>query len=82
MTEVVKSFVRADGNRRVEIIRRTDGRFTFGVDTHVYVYDEELREQLEDYEMCWVPTEFGGIFDTEEAAEREVSAFEKWLSRE
>ncbi len=44
--------------------------FTFAVDKLIYHYDEELREQLEDYDMVWVTSEFGGIYDTPEAAER------------
>jgi hypothetical protein len=79
MRELVKALVRADGKRRVLIEKRPDGLFTFVVETLVYHYDEELRERLQDYEMICVPTDFGGIHDTQEAAESEVGACEKWL---
>ena len=80
MREPVKPFQRADGKRRVRIQKRSDVGFTFEIEELVYHYDEELRERLQNYEMGWVQTgQIGGIYDTQEAAERYARGCEKWI---
>jgi hypothetical protein len=70
--EVVKTFVSLDGRRRVEIVRRHDGFFSF----------EEDEWTSEFKKPCWVPAAHHGvvsIFDSAETAEREARARVDWL---
>lgn len=73
--ETVKTFVRADGRRRLQTFRRPDGLFSFGED-----------QRVSDYygEPCWTPFASAGasfpICDSAETAEREARARIAWLN--
>jgi len=83
MLEVLQMYLHPGGERRVLNEKRTDGRFTYSVEVLVFHYDEELREQLQDFEKIWMKdwrsTPRAGIFDTRRAAEVEVRAQERWI---
>ena len=71
-TQILKTIISADGNRKVEIFRRSDGTFGF----------EELKWLDDPREHCWVP--FGkysiAVIDTLEHALREVEGRVSWVA--
>jgi hypothetical protein len=71
MTEVIRTFTDSSGSRRVDIIRRNDGTYTF----------EEFRFSAHPDEMSWIPTSsrYATVTDSPEGAEREAQARVDWL---
>jgi hypothetical protein len=70
--DVVKTFLSLDGQRRVEIVRRHDGFFSF----------EEDQWTSEFGNSYWVPATHHGVVsicDSAETAEREARARIDWL---
>jgi len=77
---VLKTMVHPSGQRRVQIIRRRDGLFTYDEEELVMAYDARLAAELNDYRTCWVPTTHGvSIFESEEAAESTARGAVPWL---
>jgi hypothetical protein len=81
MNRTLKTIVHPAGKRRLLIVRRPDGLFSYEEQELVMVYDVELAERLQDYRSCWVPVGHDlTICDTEEAAEREGCGAVAWLA--
>jgi hypothetical protein len=81
MNHTLKTIVDPSGKRRLLIVRRPDGLFSFEEQELVVAYDVELAEQLQDYRTCWVPVGHDlTICDTQEAAEREGRGAAAWLT--
>ena len=69
---VVKEMKRADGKRRVSILERSDGNYTFAEDADGddgYTYDN------------WPVLVTGAIYDSAELAENEARAQVPWLTQ-
>jgi hypothetical protein len=80
-----KTTTNAAGNRRVRIVRRFDGLFSYEEEDLVPVYeDPELAERLQNYEMVWSPPvgQDLTLCESQEAAEREASGKIKWLAED
>ena len=77
-----KTITSAAGNRRVRIVRRSDGLFTYQEEELVPVYEgPELAERLQNYETVWSPLTQGlTLCESQEAAEREARGKIKWLA--
>ena len=71
---VIKTIYSADRQRKVEIVERDDGAFSF----------EDWRYSHEPREMCWVLSGRKGftLADTAERAEAEARARISWLASE
>jgi hypothetical protein len=76
--QIVKAYVSPDGDRKLEISRRTDGMFSFE-ELAVDVYIEPDDEYLPDGETYWVTTDLSGLHQSLEAAEAEAMARLPWL---
>ncbi len=71
MQEVIKTIVRSDGKRRVQIYRREDGLFSF-------VEEQRLRDL--DGEPRWRPfPPFAAVCDSPEASEQQARAAIGWV---
>jgi len=71
MQEVIKTIVRSDGKRRVQIYRREDGLFSF-------IEEQRLRDL--DGEPRWRPfPPFAALSDSAEACEQQARAAIGWL---
>ena len=70
------------GNRRVRIVRRSDGLFSYQEEELVPVYaDPELAERLQNYEPVWSPIgQDLTLCESQEAAEREARGKIEWLA--
>jgi len=79
MHQKLRTFERADGRRRAWISKRPDGHFSFGGEVLYDPYDDGVRvSKVED--MVWIPMHpGGGMYASEEIAERELYAQEKWM---
>jgi hypothetical protein len=78
---VLKTMVHPSGQRRVQIIRRSDGLFSYDEEELVMAYDAELAEALKDYRTYWVPTKRGvSIFESQGAAESTARGAIAWLA--
>jgi hypothetical protein len=78
---VLKTIVHPSGERRVQIIRRFDGLFTYDEEELVMAYDPELAEALSDFRTCWVPAKLDvSIFESQEAAESAARGAVTWLA--
>jgi hypothetical protein len=76
MNAIMKTFVRSDGKRRLQIVKRNDGFYSLSENVQALAYDGEL---------CWTPAGVSqsgsfGIFDTMETAEFEARARVGWLT--
>jgi hypothetical protein len=71
MQEVIKTIVRSDGKRRVQIYRREDGLFSF-------IEEQRLRDR--DGEPRWRSfPPFAAVCDSPEASEQQARAAIGWL---
>jgi hypothetical protein len=78
----IRTFTNAAGKRRIRIVRRSDGLFTYEKEELVPVYeDPDLAERLQNYETAWVPVTQGlTLCNSQEAAEQEASGAVEWLN--
>ena len=72
----VRTFDSPDKKRRVIIIEREDGAFS-------WVEEVENTEDMSDYglgvSVFWCPTDWNGIFGSADEAEREARAATPWM---
>jgi|SoiMethySBSTD1v2_1073268.scaffolds.fasta_scaffold1189720_2 hypothetical protein len=79
--QTVRELPDRSGTRKVVIVRRDDGLFSFEEWKLIPHYDAEMAERLQDYGMVWVPVNTGlTITDSPTAAEREARGAVAWLS--
>ena len=76
MSEIIKHVIAPDGQTRVTIHRRSDGRFEFSYDKF---YVDDIPEYNHHMEY-WAPGQPSGIFDSAETAIREASVEFPWVS--
>jgi hypothetical protein len=74
-----KALQHPSGNRRVLIVKRSDGRFSYWEEERVPVYHAELAERLLDDSTVWNPLGHDVVIcDTAETAEREARCAIAW----
>jgi hypothetical protein len=77
---VLKTVVHPAEQRRVQIIERCDGLFSYEEEELVMAYHPELAKELNDYRTYWVPTKPDvSIFESQEAAESAARGAVAWL---
>jgi hypothetical protein len=67
----VKTFESVDGKSKLFILRRDDELYQF----------VGMSEQEEDGESFWAPSDYSGLFDSVQTAEREAAGNVPWLKR-
>jgi len=79
--DVLKTTIHPCGKRRVHIIQRADGLFSYQEEKLVMAYDADLAEALDDYRTCWIPITPGvSICASPEAAENAARGEIAWLA--
>ena len=68
--QILKTFIGAEGECRVQVYKRPDGMFGFS---------EAVRAYDPDGERCWTPASASGICASAEIAEVEARARIAWL---
>jgi len=68
--QILKTFISADGECRVQVFKRPDGMFGFS---------EDVRTYNADGERCWTPASSSPICGSAEIAEMEARARIVWL---
>jgi len=78
---VLKAIFDPAGKRRVLIVQRPDGLFSYEEEELISVYDAELAERLQDYQTVWCPVGHGlTLCESQEVAEREARGAVAWLA--
>jgi hypothetical protein len=67
--KVVRSIWSADGKHRLEVFQRRDGHYGF----------VGVSQLTEDGETFWTETDFSGIHDSADSAEREAILAIPWM---
>jgi hypothetical protein len=76
VSQIIKHLVSPDGQTRITVYRRSDGRFEFSYDKF-YVDDLPEHEHHMEY---WVLGQPSGVFDSAETTIREASVEFPWIS--
>ena len=76
MGELIKTYVSADRNRRIDFYRRDDGYFLFDETYRVEEFDERYEG---DHSVFWLSATRSGLFAELERAETEALATIAWL---
>jgi hypothetical protein len=80
-SSILKTIIHPSAQRRVQIIRRPDGLFSYDEEELVMAYLPELAETLKDYRTVWVPVKHDvSIFESSEAAENAARGAVAWLA--
>lgn len=74
-SECIKAASTAEGQRRVEIMRRDDGLFYFEEMSQV------AGDPPYDPDLYWMPTYVSGLHGSAEEAEREARSVLKWFAK-
>jgi hypothetical protein len=77
-TEAVETHVDASSGRRLQILKRADGLFTFCEEE----YGTFQHLSLDTTYSYWYPVAGGGLFGTIEDAKREAFASTPWLKHQ
>jgi hypothetical protein len=72
MRRLVKTIWRPNGKACIYFYQRADGSFEFCGQS----------EQEDDGTVFWAPSDFSGIYDSLETAEREANALVSWLKEQ
>jgi hypothetical protein len=72
--EPLAEYSSPDGQLRLTLYRRADGRFSYGVDRY---WVEDFPEYHDEY---WSPHSGSGLFDSAESAIREAALLFPWIA--